>query len=45
MSALLDLNYEEVSPDRNIDNGNWSNGLQISALVCPIAGVLHGFQA
>lgn len=28
MSALLDLNYEEVSPDRNVDNGNWSNGLQ-----------------
>ena len=28
MTSLLDINYEEISCDRNINDANWSNGLQ-----------------
>ena len=28
MTSLLDINYEEISCDRNINDENWSNGLQ-----------------
>ena len=28
MASSIDFNYEEISCDRNINDGNWSNGLQ-----------------
>ena len=28
MTSLLDINYEEVSCDRNVNDANWANGLQ-----------------